>query len=204
MSQVNKVIILGLTGKKRSGKDTVADYLINNYGFTKLSFAEPLKKVCVELFDLSDNQVNGSDKEKEIVDSRWGYSARQLMQIIGTELFRNNLPKYMRLGYQLADNPADNSINIWVHILHKKIISLQEKGINYFVISDVRFLDEINLIQSLGGYIIKLNRVNDSNDTHISETELDNTKFEYNIENNGTIDELYKSIKYIVERFERF
>ena len=80
-------MIVGLIGKKGHGKDTFADYLVQHYDFVKLSFAEPLKKVCKELFLLTDEQLY-DPMEKEKVDERWGKSPRQLMQIIGTDILR--------------------------------------------------------------------------------------------------------------------
>ena len=46
----NNLLLIGLVGRKRHGKDTVADYLTQKYNFTKDSFASPLKKTLKELF----------------------------------------------------------------------------------------------------------------------------------------------------------
>ncbi len=42
-------MIIGIFGKKGHGKDTIADYLVDNYNFHKLSYAEPIKKICREI-----------------------------------------------------------------------------------------------------------------------------------------------------------
>ena len=83
------VKLIGLSGQKRVGKDTLADYLCSNHGFTKYSFAGPLKKACQEIFMLTDEQTEGIDKET--MDDRWGVSARTIFQKVGTELFREKL-----------------------------------------------------------------------------------------------------------------
>ena len=70
--------------KKRVGKDTVADYLVNKYGFVKYSFGQPIKEVAKIMFDFSDEQLNGD--LKEAVDIRWGISPRQFFQDFGSSL----------------------------------------------------------------------------------------------------------------------
>ena len=57
-------MIIGLSGKKRVGKDTVADYLVSKYGFIKYSFADPIKAVAKILFGFSENQLYGNNKEE--------------------------------------------------------------------------------------------------------------------------------------------
>src|SRR5690625_5115450 len=47
---------IGLTGKMRAGKDTVADYLVENYGFKKFAFGDALKRYVHEIFDVNQNE----------------------------------------------------------------------------------------------------------------------------------------------------
>ena len=62
---MDKVKIIGITGYKNSGKDTLAEYFIDN-GFYKISFADPLKQACKEIFSFSDDQLyNQNFKERE-------------------------------------------------------------------------------------------------------------------------------------------
>ena len=60
-------MIIGIIGQKGTGKDTVADYIVKSNDFKKISYAEPLKKICKELFDLTDEQLN-DQHEKEKID----------------------------------------------------------------------------------------------------------------------------------------
>ena len=49
-------MIIGIFGKKGHGIDTIADYLVNYHNFNKLTYAEPIKKICKELdFMISDH-----------------------------------------------------------------------------------------------------------------------------------------------------
>ena len=88
---------------------------------------------------------------------------------------------------------------LWVQVLKNWYLDKLEKDPNIrVIINDVRFLHEYDIIKSLGGYIIKVNRNNALNDEHISENELDNTNFDCIIQNNSSIQDLYRKIKEII------
>ena len=71
-------MIIGLIGNQRTGKDTVADYLVSNYNFKKYSFADPIKEVSKKIFNWTDNQCNGSSKD--ILDVESGIVPRDFFQ----------------------------------------------------------------------------------------------------------------------------
>ena len=74
---------------------------------------------------------------------------------------------------------------------------------NVYIIDDVRFKNEVEKIKQLGGMIIKINRPSlKSNDTHISETEMDSIlNYDEFIVNNGGLQDLYKKIKSIAKKY---
>ena len=74
--------IIGIAGKKGHGKDTVGNFLISFRGYKKLSFAEPIKKACQEIFMFTEDQLNGNDKEN--IDPYWNVTPRQVLQYVGT------------------------------------------------------------------------------------------------------------------------
>jgi hypothetical protein len=157
-------MLIGLIGHKSAGKDTFADVLVHEYGFTKRAFADPLKKCCQSLFFLSESQLS-DPIQKEKVDPRWGLSPRQIFQKVGTDLFRHHF-----------------DTNFWVkHFLlgHDKTRST--------VCSDVRFENEAETIRRLGGILIRIHRDSKDNDSHESEL-LPATIFsDYDIYNKGTL-----------------
>lgn len=178
-------MIIGLTGKKRSGKDTAADYFVDQ-GFVEYHFADPIKRLCKDVFMWSDEWVNGDDKET--VDPRWGISPREAMQLVGTELFRKAMPYYSK-GFAKTTRDA-----IWI----KRFIEEFEDYEGDVVIPDVRFVNEAKAIQELGGYIIKIERDGlESTDKHSSETELDKIDADSVVLNNGTIEDLIGEMAYI-------
>lgn len=64
-------MIVGISGRANSGKDTVANYLVNQYKFTKIALADPLKRFVMEVFDFSEEQLWGSSEKREEPDKRY-------------------------------------------------------------------------------------------------------------------------------------
>ena len=110
------MILVGLLAKKRYGKDTVADFLVEKYGFIKISLADPLKDATKVLFGFTDDQLYGD--KKEIIDEYWGVSPRQVFQYLGTDVFRND---FKRIAPHLNDN-------FWVKSLEKYLQKVDQKG----------------------------------------------------------------------------
>ena len=57
------MVLLGIMGKKGSGKDTVSDYLVSHYGYKKMAFADPIKQMAQIIFDLDISQIPYEDRD---------------------------------------------------------------------------------------------------------------------------------------------
>jgi hypothetical protein len=83
-------MIIGLSGYARSGKDTVADWLCLNYGYTRLSFAQPMRDAIYTL----NPMVEGGNRVADLVDEYgWDIAksnpeVRRLLQVFGTDVGR--------------------------------------------------------------------------------------------------------------------
>lgn len=183
-------MIIGLCGKRSSGKNLVAEYCMksNIKRFYQFAFAEPIKEICESVFDLHPEQYNG--KLKHVIDDRYGKTPRKIMQEIG-DAFRSI------------------NKNIFISILQRKIeIMVTNKDIEIVVIPDVRFINEAEWIRSQGGILGLVSREIERNfdtDQHISECELDNwsiPNYDYVIKNptpqdkNGLRKETEKMLQY--------
>jgi hypothetical protein len=182
---MNNLSIIGITGRKRSGKDTIGHYLVDKHNYIRVGFADALKESCKVLFGLSDDQLYGTDKQKEEIDEYWGYSARQILQKIGTDLYRENISTVL----------PKISNDIWIRVLERKIMNYHKQGFNKFVITDVRFPNELEFVKKLNGRIWKVNRDLENIDNHPSEAFIDGFNNLLEIENNKTIDDLYKKVE---------
>ena len=70
-------MIIGILGQKRNGKDTCADYLVEHYNFTKVSFADPIKQILKIMFDFNDEQLYGD--KKELIHSKGNWNRTYLV-----------------------------------------------------------------------------------------------------------------------------
>ena len=82
---MQKMRLIGIAGKARSGKDTAASYLLNKLGgdWSAASFADPMKTM------LNAIGVDTSDEAKDLPSNQYGVSTRHMLQTLGTEWGRN-------------------------------------------------------------------------------------------------------------------
>lgn len=194
--KTNKIIldpkfkIIGITGLKHNGKDTIANYLCQKYNYTKIAFADPLKEACQSIFGFNYEQIHGS--LKETLDEYWfGLTPRQILQFVGTELFRKEMK---RLNEEFGEE-------LWILSAKKKITEIIKNNENaLIVISDVRFPNECEMIKKQNGTLIRVVRssVNISHDLHDSEKYVSDLEVDYEIINDGSIDDLNKKIDSII------
>jgi len=136
--------IIGLTGKARSGKDTVAG-MIEGLSFTKdftcvqtYALAWPLKKAASIAFGIPFENFNHADK-KEIPDEYWGISPREIAQKFGTECMRNVFDE-----------------DFWLKRMEMELTKCSDDVI--FVITDIRFENEADWVREHGGEIWHISR----------------------------------------------
>lgn len=199
-------MLIGIVGFINAGKGTVGD-ILEQKGFLKDSFAKPLKDACAIIFgwprELLEGDTEVSRKWREEPDAFWtekfGYTfkPRMALQLMGTEAGRNVFHK-----------------DIWVASLLNRA-----KGRDV-VVTDVRFQNEIKYIQNSGGFVIRVKRGEDpewieglsklnidherngfmmGKNIHISEWDWVGTDFDFEIENNGTIEDLGKKIDEVLQ-----
>ena len=178
-------MIIGLTGKKGCGKDTTAQIIKKNfeqqgYRVALRAFADPLKKICQELFLLTDDQLYDQTKKEE-KDTRWSMTPRKMFQWFGTDCVRK------RLGG-----------DFWI----RHLAYWHEQNWHTFdvcIITDIRFQNELDFVKEMGGTVIKINRSTHFADNHESEIGIDYiTGTNYTVENNGSLDELEEKIAIIL------
>ena len=204
-------MIIGLVGFIGSGKNSAAEYLIAAYNFKQESFASSLKDTLSCIFGWNRNKLEGiSELDREWrnqIDPWWAQrlnipelTPRKMLQQIGTDLFRNHFHH-----------------DIWIASLENKL----QKYSNNIVITDCRFPNEIEAIRKLGGIIVRVKRgidpewFNDAlylnqnpdtkyrdflqdrldrNNIHFSEVAWIGTEFDYILENDKSLVDLYLQI----------
>jgi hypothetical protein len=180
--------IIGLAGRKGSGKNTIADVIYNelltlDYSCKIYALADPLKQVCIDILGLDPKLVYGSDEDKntetEYTKKDFANSI-QKKYLMGDEFSQ---PATIRYILQKMGTEFFRSIDqdIWIKTLFRRIAKDQP---DFAIISDIRFPNECDKFLQKNAKLIKLTRSIDSSDKHISETSLDDFhKFTFIIDN---------------------
>lgn len=202
-------MIIGICGFIGSGKDTVADYLVNVHEFRRESFAGTLKDAVAAVFGWDRTMIEGRTKAsrewREQVDPWWSerlgreITPRWVLQVWGTEVCRHGFHD-----------------DIWIASLENKLRQVKDN----VVISDVRFPNELKAIKNAGGIILRtqrgpspawfgdalLDNVNGSThmkdkhpEVHFSEWALVGSEIDQLLDNNGTMDALFGQVDNIVK-----
>lgn len=148
--------LVGIMGNARSGKTTVGNYLQERYDFKTFAFAESLKNACAEIYGFSYKQLHGD--LKETIDEFWSRTPREILQYVGTDLFRTHFRK-----------------DIWIKSLERRVSEHRDRF--SIVVTDCRFENEMDAIKSWGGEVWKLIRIDNPGVrggivSHSSEIEL--------------------------------
>lgn len=184
-------MLIGITGLARSGKDTVADYLVDEYGFEKRGLADVIKQVARIVFGLSDCHLYGDKKDE--IDSNLGTSPRKLLQVIGTEMFQNKLneeiPEYR-----------------WGKLVWVKSLLRGHEPTKKLVIPDVRFDHEAKEISNFSNSfiwkVIRDKKPKAHNDSHISEKGINEDFVDFFLLNDAEIKDIYPVVDSIMETID--
>jgi len=170
-------MLIGLVGKLQSGKTSVANIIKEiKPSIVKVSFADLLKEMVFNA---------GLCTKEELWGEKTAFS-RLMLQKIGTEIIRKQV-----------------SENFWVDAMEKEI-----KLYSNVIIDDVRFLNEAEMVKSFDGTLLKITRpdiIREGNENnHLSETEQDSIYFNYEIINDGSLNDLKDKSIDLLKKFESY
>lgn len=165
-------MIIGITGLAGAGKDTVANYLVDTYGFERRAFADKLKEFALDINPILKEHVKvlGWEDAKKLPENR------RFLQNVGNEA-RNHFGD-----------------TFWIDQILSTNLAYPER----LVISDVRYENEFSRIRFLKGIIIRVNRPGlEPVNNHI--TEVGHLDFEVDFTiYNSTFDDLYRQVDKMV------
>jgi hypothetical protein len=200
------MVPIALVGFIGSGKDTVANYLVDVHGYTQFAFADALKDVLVAIFgwdrDLLEGKSDASREWRNTVDEWWAkkiniphLTPRWAMQHVGP-LMRQYLDP-----------------QIWIATVERRLDHCQGP----FLVSDGRYHNELDMARAKNAKIIRVRRGTDPQwfpiavnasrgsemamdamddlDIHRSEWDWTGYAFDHVVENDGTLPDLYKKIE---------
>jgi dephospho-CoA kinase len=177
--------LIGLTGRARSGKDTVGQMLKDGFGAQTVAFADPIREM-LRVLGLTHEHFHGTLKEVE--HPLFSKSPRVMMQTLGTEWGRNLINE-----------------KIWLKIAQQRIEEIHAVYGDHVVVTDVRFDDEAEMIRSMGGVIWHVHRpghaIADSGHTSESGIRFRSDLGDIVIVNDDTLDALLDEV---IDNFDNF
>lgn len=172
------MIIIGLSGKKRSGKNAVAKFIAMQTSMPcfEQSFADGLKAEVAKACGVSRTYLEENKDNFRLILQGWGTDFRR--KLVDDLYWIKKMDK--ALQHQYAINPDSVAL-----------------------ITDVRFLNEADYVRKCGGVVVRVNRPESASvDEHVSETELDDYKFDFVINNNSTLNNLASDVRMLIHNLK--
>jgi hypothetical protein len=190
-------MIIGINGKIGSGKDTIGDIIqkicITNDGpeFEVKKFAGKLKQIASLLTGIPVEKFEDQEFKKLDMNPEWGMTYREFLQRLGTEAMRDGLHENVWVNALFAD---------YTHGFPSVVTGKYDETIPYpnWIITDMRFPNELEAVKEKGGITIRVVRPGTVIGNHPSETALDDAEFDYEIINDGEIEDLIEKVKEIL------
>lgn len=198
--------IILLSGHRGAGKDSAADYLVRRYGYVKLSIASILKDKVAAEYNIPRSWMDSQSRKQAILME---YPLRSGPEVDATA---NLIANWLRsecaeLGGHLYHTPRSLLImegaikraiqpNYWVAQVAR---ILQVDTENSYVIPDVRFRNEVDILQFTASEtkLVRINRFG-TESMDASERDLDQYKFDHVIENVGELEQLHSAVDNII------
>lgn len=162
--------IIGIHGKKHTGKDTLAGLMVKyaREPVQLIAFADHLKSVCSTLFSLPLSSFYSEDLKEQTVPA-WGMSPRGMMTLTSDTIKTMGGPDF------------------FIKVVKSRLPHL---GTDHVIITDVRYELEAKMIRSSGGRIIHISRDTQVQDSHASEQGIAIDPRDYLVDNNGSMGNL--------------
>lgn len=199
-------MIIGVSGKAQSGKDTVSKMIV--YTLWYYNYSQRLKPFGIEHYN------NTYERFGDVIDftphwykTSFADKLKQCLSIIlrtSRSAFEDNEFKKCNVAWlgisvrellQKFGTAIRNEVcdDFWVKACLKDF----EEHNNY-IITDVRFKSEAKGITDKGGIIVRVNREGAGAGNHISEVDLDDYNFDWIIDNNGSMEDLLQKVKHFL------
>jgi hypothetical protein len=174
--------LIGLHGKPRVGKDTVAAYLIKRFTLLRYGSSVPVKDTTAAMFNIPRHYLD-DDTMKDQMDPFWNMTYRQMAQKVGKESSRDVFGE-----------------NFWVRHVEKMWhdISTGQLAFKGMVLADIRYANEVEWVKAQGGtvfYVVRDDAPKSSDTGHIVDAGLPLALADVIIYNNRTIEELYVTVE---------
>ncbi|MFD6638340.1 hypothetical protein ACFWDN_21265 [Micromonospora chalcea] len=172
--------LVGMMGRARAGKDTVAARLVEAHGFRRYAFADALKEAALiaDPIVIPVDTVGGSVRLSEVVAGAGWEAAKEVREV------RRTLQQF---GIGIRHLQPD----FWVRVVMDEVTHRTGP----VVITDVRFPNEATAIRNAGGILVRVIRPGqDESDQHVSEVALSDTPADFTLQNDSELYTLLRNV----------
>ena len=217
-------MIIGLTGNPPagSGKDTVADYLVKEYGFCKVALADPLKRICADVFGWDAETLWGPSENRNVPDKRYPrvepsdpgkkvcLTPRHALQQIGDwgrGCYERTWSDYcVRIAKKVLFGQEHKTHDKWDYSQREGLFPWHMgpmEDIHGVVVPDVRYDAEANVLKEEGAKIWTIRRpsagLKGDAGRHSSEGGISPVLVDFSIENDGSFEWLYEQVDVLMK-----
>lgn len=174
--------LIGICGKKRAGKNTLASLLVELRPYQQLALADGVWDVLLAA--------------DPIIDQCVGWRLSQVVAFSGKEAAKQEFPEVRSLLQRLGTDGVRKVIgeSTWIDVADKKVKAYLSQGVPV-IVTDLRFPNEAEWVRSSGGTVIKIERSGEFVDTtggdgHESESFIEQLDADFTVYNNGDLNKL--------------
>lgn len=179
-------IVVGIAGLAGAGKDTFANYLIEELKKYQVSvgtyaFAEPVKHVAGYVFGMTEEELHTQAGKAAVSIHGYGLTNREILQKVGTESFRDVFAQ-----------------QIWIDFANRV---LSERTEVFTIITDLRFENELKFVKD-NGFSIRIDAPNRNKikvPNHPSERFVHNMPVDIVVSNDSSLAELHSVAAKVAE-----
>lgn len=200
---------IGVVGRKRSGKDTIAQYLVKHHGYARVGLADAVKEMALILNPIvhaeADTEYDyGYGGEVVAIPAAKPVYLDTVIREMGWEDAKDRFPEVRRILQTLGTDVIRNNFgtSAWIDIMLRKAEELNARGVPV-VVPDVRFPDEANVFRhTINDRLIRVARDDPRfiQDDHESEQYADTIPVDFEIDNNGSLEDLREEIEAVIRR----
>ena len=173
-------------GKAQSGKDTAGKRLVENWAFTRLAFADPLKRMAL--------QIN------PYIPTGYGVTVRleALIADVGWDYAKTTYPEVRRILQNTGQTVREQDEDFWVRVLMDKVRAADRWNMP-LVVTDCRYRNEAEALRAAGFALVHIKRPDlMSTDAHASENELNDFPADETLINGGSVFDLHTAADSLV------
>lgn len=182
---------VGIIGRARVGKDTAGAWLVENRGYRRIAFADPLKEAALKLdpivYPVTRTDGRGID----------GYRMSDVVRADGWESSKDEFPEVRRILQEFGASIRAIDPEFWLRAALKRVTEANEAGVPA-VITDVRYPNEADSLKRAGFHLVYIDRPGVPHLDHESEGALTAEDADYKIVNFGSVESLYGELEAVM------